>query len=83
MLYMYKEAEDYRRVYRILEETTTHFVVDQPFFTHFGNKFSCWRKKKQISKKWLEQRKFVIMPQHLAKKYDAIKQYESTAVLFD
>ena len=76
------DADDNRHVYRIEKDLGTHYQVTNPLFVRFGCVFSNWGRKRTVSKKYLESRKFRQMSTALAKKYNAIKQYDDTGVLY-
>ena len=82
--YLYKTDSDtgYRYVYRILSETDTHMETSVPLFVCWGSTFKRWSKPKLITKKYLQQRKFIPLPQTIADLYDGIKKDDSTEVLF-
>lgn len=71
-----------RYVYRIVDSTPTHYMVQVPFFSCWGSTFARWSKPKPITKTYLN-KKCTLLPPELSTKYDNIKKGQSTSVLFD
>ena len=81
--YLIKTVNDERTVLRIDGENDTHYTVTSPLFVRFGSTFSHFGRSRAISKKWVNSRKFAKMDPTMAAKYDQVKRFDDSSVLFD